>query len=848
MKKLTLSFWMMVLLVVFTGCATRVRDGGEILIFGGHDNVPPVVHIENEYLRLEFLTETAEIVLTDRATGDVWRSTPPGIAYAPNTAAIERFYAQSLFVLHFERRTGAGQPHDAYRFSVRTGRFEHEIIGNMMELRFTVGDIVETFHIPDAIYEERLYEFLDLMDRRARNAVLNEFTPISLGELPRGMSRSDAIASFPSLEDGAIIYTLNADVPAFRLERVQENLREVGYTYEDWLADMAHFNVATEMTRAAFNLIMRFELDRNNMVLTIPMEEITYVPEFMPTSLWVMPYFGAGRGMEDGYLFVPDGSGSILYFDSMRHTQSLFFSNIYGWDEAIVRDAILHDNRTAFPVFGVYREGATFAGIIEEGSAYASIRAEVAGMGSPYSRVHPVFRLLHGVPLDVQGRSNDSMYMHEWELPREDIVIRYVIPRGDGYVGMAHAYREFLQERYPWLNQRVSEPVNAMVEFLGAALSPQHILGFPVDRPFPLTTYNRAAEIMETLHGFGWRDVHVKMRGAHNDSIDHIVPTSLDLISQLGGRRGFENMVSTADRLGFEFYLEADFLRMRGDAWFDGFSPMRDAARQANRERVAHAGFSPTYFGPLGTGSWLADPIILASPEFMINTAQNFVNEASGRNVNNIAFRCMASALAGDFNEDNHVTREASMHMRAEFLSGLRDNGTGVWLNYGFSFGVPFADVITGMPLSDQGFNITDNSVPFYQIALHGLVPFAGVPLNLAEDNSYHFLRSIESGASLFFSFMDVPTADLLVTRYRRYFANEFERWAYVANDLYQSHVANFGHLYNQLITDHQILNRDGVTVTVYEDGTRVYVNTMMVDFVTDAGVAVGARSYEVRR
>ncbi|MCL1862936.1 MAG: DUF5696 domain-containing protein [Defluviitaleaceae bacterium] len=848
MRKLTLSFWAMVSIIVFTGCVARVRDGGEVIIFGGHDNVPAVAYIQNEYLRMEFLTETAEIVLIDRATGDEWRSTPPGIAQEPTAAAIERFYAQSLFVLYFERRTGAGQPHDAYRFSVRTGRFEHEIIGDMMELRFTVGDIVETFHIPDAIYEERLEEFLGRMERRQRNAVLNEFTPMTINDLPRGMSRSDAVASFPSLEDGRTIYLLNEDVPPFRLERVQDNLREAGYTYEDWLADMAHFNVATQLTQAAFNLIMRFELDRNNMVLTIPMDEITYVPEFMPTQLRVMPYFGAGRSMEDGYLFVPDGSGSILYFDSMRHTHLLYGSDVFGWDEAIVRDAVLHDNRTAFPVFGVYREGATFAGIIEEGASYASIRAHVAGMGSPYSRVHPIFRLLHGVPLDVQGRSNDSMYMHEWGLPNENIVIRYVIPSGDGYVGMAHAYREFLQERYPWLNERVSEPVNAMVEFLGAALSPQHILGFPVMRPYPLTTYNRAAEIMETFYDFGWRNIHVKMRGAHNDSIDHIVPTSLDLISQLGGRRGFDNMINTADRLGFDFYLEADFLKMRGTRMFDGFSPMRDAARQANRERVAHAGHSPTYFGQLGTGSWLADPIILARPEFMIDTAQNFVEEAAGRNVNNIAFRSMASALAGDFNEDNHVTREASMNMRTEFLSGLRENGTGVWLNYGFSFAIPFAGVITGMPLSDQNFAITDNAVPFYQIALHGIVPFAGDALNLAEDNSYHFLRSVESGASLFFSFMDVPTADLLVTRYRRYFANEFERWADVANEVYTRHVANFGHLYNQLITDHRILERDGVTVTVYEDGTRVYVNTMMVDFVTDTGVAVGARSYEVRR
>lgn len=872
-KYFAILFFAGALIFIFSGCATHERVGGEIVIFERDENLPPVVHIENEQLRLEFLTETAEIILRDLATGEYWRSTPPEIVIHPDDhlagfAAIESFYAQSLFILTFESHTGVERPFDTFRYSVRTNRFEHEIINpTTMELRFTVSDMVEAVEIPDAIYAHRLAEFTANMSRADRGRIEAVFgtVPVSLDNIPAGMTRDELLELFPTVAYGYEVFRLQHETPGDQLERAERLMREAGYTYEDWLADMAYFNVATDLEQAAFNLIMRFELDRNNMRVTVPMRSITYVPGFMPTQLTILPYFGAARATDDGYLFVPDGSGAIMYFDSMRHTQLLYFNRVFGWDEAIIRDEILHDNRAAFPVFGVYRNGSTITGIIETGASYASIRAEVAGMNAPYSRVHPLFRLLHGAPLDVRGRTSDSLVMHEWQLPDEDIVIRYVVTRGDGYVGMAHAYREFLQERYPWLNQRVQEPVYAMVEFLGAALSPQHVLGFPIDRPFPLTTYDRAAEMMETLHDYGWRNLHIKMRGAHNDSIDHEIPSSLTLISQLGGRSGFENMTSTADRLGFEFYLEGDFVFMRGDTWFDGFSPMRDAARQANRERAEHAGFSHVYFGALGTGTWLADPVIVARPEFTIQLAENFVNEAAGRGVNNMAFRCMASALSGDFNEDRHVTREYAMNMRVNFLERMHNDGMGVWLNYGFSFAVPYASVITGMPLTDQNFGITDVDVPFYQIALHGLVPFAGRPLNLAEDNSFHFLKSIESGASLFFSFKDVPTADLLVTRYRRYFANEFERWAmYVpfgvdengntiyrnfANEVFTSHRDTFGHLYNQLIVDHQILNRvGGVTVTVYEDGTRVYVNTTLMDFETDTGVTIGAMSYEVRR
>jgi len=235
-------------------------------------------------------------------------------------------------------------------------------------------------------------------------------------------------------------------------------------------------------------------------------------------------------------------------------------------------------------------------------------------------------------------------------------------------------------------------------------------------------------------------------------------------------------------------------------------------------------------FTEFGWATVLAVPVVLANPDFTISSATNFVNEARDMGVNNIAFRTMASALGGDFHHNRHVSREASMNMRRNLLSDLREQDTNIWLNVGFSYAAPFANLITGMPISDQGVNVTCASVPFYQIVFHGIIPFSGNPLNLAEDFSYQYLRSMESGASLFFSFMSASTADLEVTRYGRYFANEFDRWFSRANDLYHNYVNLVGHLYNQLIVDHQILS-PGVSVTEFEDGTRIYVNTSLIDF-----------------
>ena len=834
---------------LFASCAVDERDGGYIQVFGYEIGVeiPPVVSIENEYLKLEFLTQTAEIILTDKRNGTVWRSSPEGAGSEPNATAIARAHMQSMLLMQFENRVGAGQTFDTFRQTVQNNSFEHAIVDGALEVYFTIGNIPTVFFIPDAIYEDRMMYFVEQMEAVDRRTVLEAYRLFDINRLRPADDRSQLLADFPTLEYQNI-FVLRGAIQDFMLARMEVMFQGVGYDIYEWLYDMNYFGLETNLDMPIFNVTMRFELDGDAMVVSIPFDNITYNPAFLPTNITILPFFGAGRYSDEGYLFLPDGSGSLMFFNNQRHSQLVFSSDVFGWDEAVFREAVVFDNRAPFPVFGIYRNGSTFAAIIEEGASYANVWAETNGMRSPYSTVSANFRLIHGGLANVSGRTAQPIQIHERRIPEgEGIKIRYVFTETPGYVGMAIAYREFLQDRFPWLNNRVATPVSAVVEILGAAEMVQPVFGIPMSRPYALTTYEEAAQMMEDFYDMGWRNLHIRMLGAHNNSIDHAVPTRLRLISQLGGRRGFDNMVSTAGRLGYRFYLEGDFVRMRHNTLFNGFSLSNDAARFVTRVRAQHHGHSHVHFGQHGSAGVLADTVVLARPQFTRDLVNNFVDEARGRGVYNISFRTMASILGGDFHEQRYVSREQSMNMRTELLAELSAAGTGIWLNYGFSYAMPFADVITGMPLTDQGFAITDVAVPFYQIVLHGLVPFTGAPLNLSEDYSDHLLRSIQSGSALFFSFKTQPTSSLHgVARYRRFFANEYWRWVGEADMLYQNHRRNFGHLYNQLIVWHEILAY-GVTVTVYEDGTRVYVNMSVVDFDTD-DVFVPARRYVVVR
>jgi hypothetical protein len=146
--------------------------------------------------------------------------------------------------------------------------------------------------------------------------------------------------------------------------------------------------------------------------------------------------------------------------------------------------------------------------------------------------------------------------------------------------------------------------------------------------------------------------------------------------------------------------------------------------------------------------------------------------------------------------------------------------------------------------LEDQRFGITDTSVPFYQIALHGLVPYTGPAINLAEDYTLNILKTIETGAGLYFSFMSEDAAVLQETNFRQYYSNQYEKWKGDAQALYKTFLRDFDSLYSRQITGHEILLPD-VTVTEYEDGTQVVVNSGASDYQYNS-VTIGAYNYAI--
>jgi hypothetical protein len=833
--------WLLVsicVLLAAISCGGRPHGAKNIIIYS-YDGCTEEVVLENEYLLFRFLPETTGIIITDKATGAEWRSNPAETD--PLADPVTRYMQTSIFALEFADVYGIGSFQYSSEQGVNLGVYEYGIVNGALEVNYTVGNIERTYIIPPAVPEERMLYFLDKMTQGERNLVNVGYRLYDINNLRRNDDRDQLLAMYPDLARRNI-YVLRAEIHEYQRVEYEGYFASVGYTYDDYLEDVAYYPALAGRERPSFNVTIRYSLDGRSLVMDVPFEKIAYRSGFPITRLHLMPYMGAGTFDDEGYLLVPDGSGAIINFNNGRHNQQFFSSVVYGWDEGLVRDAVVSDNRSPFPAYGIQKNGSALLCIIENGASYASIRADVSGRNSSWNYVYPRFTMVHSELMNISGRSQRDVFQYERSLPEgESITLRFILCEQDGYVGMAKEYRAWLMNKFPSLGKRQDSGIAIAVEIPGAVNKTQHRLGIPFDLPLKLTSYAETAGIIEDLANFGWKNVNLKLNGWFNRSVDHSIPTRLKLIRRLGTRNDFQNILQTAQRNGFVVFPEVDFFFMRDKKLFDGFNLYRDAARYINRERIQRYPYSFVWFGERTRWGKLS---YVARPETMMSMIDNFSEQSADLGINNIAFRNIGSRLAGNYNERNHVSREGSIKMRQDKLNSLYRSGTGIMLLSGHAYAAPWADFIVDLPLDCQGFGITDASVPFYPMVLHGLIPYTGRAINLAEDYTKHLLKTVESGAGLYFSFKTEETSVLQETKFRQFYANVYHKWVGDANNLYKRFNADFGHLYNQAIVDHVILST-GITITEYEDGTKVVVNATSVAF-DYGGRNVGANDYVV--
>lgn len=616
----------------------------------------------------------------------------------------------------------------------------------------------------------------------------------------------------------------NSVAGALNKKNVSASLIENGIRFE--------YYFSTE----GFLIPLEIKLTENGMTASVLIDEIEEkYSDVKLTTISVLPNFGANGALSDGYMFVPDGSGAVISYD---YCESGYSQRVYGNDPSVSSSVSSGDTQQTarLPVFGATDNNKCFVGIIASGDTRANVIAVPPTEKSPYGTVYNEFIYREKIVVDISQQTFESTQANLFEREHcslERFTTEYRFPTQCSYVGMANTYRNYLMDNYEM--KPIANSKSALqLQLIGGIMHSENFLGIPVNRVLPITDYNDAVVINDELSKLGVRNVCINYLYWNDNGTDNHITLGIDTESRLGNIKALENAISKVSKNG-EIYLNLNFTELYES--HSSFSTRYDSARTVMLEPVAKY----EYYLSTYRKNNKADPIYLLNALSINKAVDKFVKKTPKAKYK-YSINSMGNTLYSDFGEKAY-DRAAMSKVYNDTFEKINQKSNGMLFYQPNAYAFKYAKVIQGVPTDCSYFLCEDYSVPFYSIALHGLVQMGTTPANNG-DSQRMLLKAAENGINITYTLGKQNT--------NMFKGTNGDEYSYISSDYWLDRAAEDYIKLEELISDvecqkisEHIKLSDGVYKTKFENGLAVIVNYTGKDFEIDSTV-IEANNFKV--
>lgn len=526
-----------------------------------------------------------------------------------------------------------------------------------------------------------------------------------------------------------------------------------------------------------------------------------------------VPFFGAAPNGTDGYIVLPDGSGSISYFRERPHAELIFAEPVYGADPTFLIDHRLgRFEPVHLPLIGVVRDGHAVAAFMTEGDTDAWVEAAASGQAVAYNRVMAEF--LYRKTFQVAFSRSRRAIVPEENLIPGDRRQRFVFLTGEqaNYVGVGHAYRDYLVAARA-IKPAAKAPAPVMVRLFGGV----NRKGALWDQYVPMTRFDQAQQILSALKGGGIESMAVVLEAWQQEGYAGEIPDRFPPARQLGGEKGLRSLIDWARAQKLDVYLEDDYLNAF-DTRASGFSPRTEAVRNAQGLIRPVNRYDLALGRAQGAAWYLVNPLVALQRQIPPALAQFKEWGVSG-----VEMTGAGDTLVSAY-RTSPLTRAGHAAVWQKALRGGREALGASGVRGANAYAIGAADYIWGVPLDHSHHWLEDEPVPLYQVVLHGLVPYYAQPGNLRDDRQTEFLRMVEYGALPSFVLTAENPAELRDSVVRHLYSGIYQEWLEeVAGEAKVAAEALLPVASQRIVGHSRPVPQ--VAQTLYEDGTRIVVN-----------------------
>lgn len=788
-----------------------------------------VLGAENASFKLYVNQSTGEIALYDKRNGETAFSNPHLIDHDTLANEVNKNLLKSQLIVEYFNSNQALSVFNSYEHSTILDQITIESIKDGFRFIYKVGDAKsKTGIVPMYISSERLEAFLGKMNEKDAKYVRKRYKESKdyEGYLELAFDINSAMAT---------------------LNKIEGYLIEAGYTEEDFLNDMSVAEGDVELP-ISFTIPLEYRLVEDGFKATVNTSQIEEHGGGKLYRIQLLRYFAAGGMDENGYLVLPNGSGSLINFNNGKVNASDYSQFIYGIDPLVADIAVVENTEPArLPLFGIQKENYGVLAIIESGDSLANISASISGVRNSYNNAYVSFpvRGFELVAIGGNTGNNTMMTIIEPKMMKQDFTVRYTMltKEYDGYSGMANYYRERLISEGKLTKHTENTELNFYMDVIGGVKRTNFFLGSQYREVYPMTTYEEAGTMVKDLNQNGVNKIIMNYQGTFNGGYFHDVTDKFKLVKKLGSEKELENLSKVLEENGGKLYTDVAFQKVTWiskrykhrveNVYYYG-SAMEGIFGQVNPAtliQLSSLGYPETIYN-------------LVSPKFLPRYVEGFSDEVKDIDITGISLRDLGDVLSSDKKRTNFINREESKQVVEAQFEVLKSTGKQMMVNGGNFYSLPYASDIINVPLAHNDFFILDEEIPFYQMIFHGCIDYSGSAINLMNisDKSEVILKLIEYGAAPHFTFTYESSSELKYTGLNSKYSTTYENWKEDAITLYEEVNSVLKNVTGATMKKHEILDT-GVRKITYDNGVVIYVNSTTSAYETD-GIIIPAKGY----
>lgn len=567
-------------------------------------------------------------------------------------------------------------------------------------------------------------------------------------------------------------------------------------------------------------LPVEYTLEKDYFAVTIVREQIEISDDCILMGINVLPSFGAGNSQDEGWLFVPDGSGAVVRFNNGVKTSNKYDKYVYCDELAVPKETSrVHEENILLPVFATRVGDDALTGIITSGDAAASIAYFNGNSDCAYNCISSVVHFLNFAQREniIKNKTSSKISTADYNL--KDYQVRYYMTSGEmaGISGIASEYRDYLKQEKGFSASAAQPTLN--LSLYGFVETQASFLGIPYTKHRVLTTVGQAMSILDELSEKGVESVTVKYIGWSNSGVDNKkIPSSAKVSGKIGNKSDFQQLGERVSDHAGTLYPDVDLLRYTASG--NGVFKTRDSIKTPFQVISLMNSFLPSNFEV----NPKASSFCLLTPQKIPKLSGAYLKSYRTLDLEAISLSTVGRLTYSDFSTKNAFNRAGLPDIYGQVLAAYEKAGIRTAFTNANAYTFAYADRIFEAPVQSSGFDSFDYDVPFYQMVLHGAVNMTSPAIVQSANPTGVYLKSVEYGMELMYNGIYADSSALTGTAFDYLYSSDYGLWIDDAAEKYAAYAP-----LQRLIYDSEIIENtkiaEGVKKTVYQNGVTVYVN-----------------------